>query len=262
MVFLKSFLLFIGLLLGLALFTINLKFITPAHSETIPGTKLDVFEQKKLVKSVVFAIGVNEYYIDGKFPGVTIDARPFIQDGRTFVPIRFLTNALGVQDKSIFWDDDVKKVTLTAWNKVEMIVGSTTIAITPGDTKKFGVKTIDVAPIINENEGRTYLPARYVAEGLGYEVDWEDNTETVLCWPIGEAKPDVAAVRQYVEAERKKIEAGEQKPTESTTEPFSALPKVQVDESLAHGAKIHRGYDGGSGYDTTPTKESEIPWVR
>jgi hypothetical protein len=68
-------------------------------------------------------------------------------------------------------------------------------------------KAIDVSPILNENEGRTYLPARYVAEGLGYEVDWDDATQTVICWPKGEPKPDVSKVQQYVRERAGKPEA-------------------------------------------------------
>jgi hypothetical protein len=37
---------------------------------------------------------------------------------------------------------------------------------------------MDVAPIIVNN--RTYLPARFVAESLGYKVSWNQETETVL----------------------------------------------------------------------------------
>jgi len=42
------------------------------------------------------------------------------------------------------------------------------------------------------------LPARFVAEGLGYEVDWDGATQTVICWPKGEPKPDIRAVQEYV----------------------------------------------------------------
>ncbi|MFZ5648168.1 MAG: stalk domain-containing protein, partial [Bacillota bacterium] len=90
----KRFAAFVILLLALAILTINLKYITPAYSETAAETKVDVYKEKRLVKSVVFAIGINEYYVDGKTPGTKMDARPFIKDGRTFVPVRFLGSAL------------------------------------------------------------------------------------------------------------------------------------------------------------------------
>ncbi|MFZ5650840.1 MAG: copper amine oxidase N-terminal domain-containing protein [Bacillota bacterium] len=194
----KKLIFFIGLVIAMALVTINLPLVKQAHAEQ---ARVDVFDQQKqLIKSVVFAVGVNEYYVNGKTPGARMDARPFIKDGRTFVPVRFLGNALGVTDHNISWDNSQKKAALKlGQNTVEMVVG------VPGITANGQAKDIDVAPILNETEGRTYLPARYIAEGLGFEVGWDPATETVLCWPRGEAKPDVSAVKQYVENIKKPV---------------------------------------------------------
>ena len=200
----KRFLAFVCIVMAMALFTINLKYITPAHAGQ--ETKLDVYQEKKLVKSVLFAIGVNKYFVDGKADGMTMDAKPFLQDGRTFVPIRFLSNALGVPDERISWEDATKTVTLTSWKHVRMTIGSKWIATRSADNYVGESYTIDVSPILKENEGRTYLPARYVAEALGYEVGWDEESQTVLCWPKGETKPDVSAVVQKAVEERGKLE--------------------------------------------------------
>ncbi|MCL6479162.1 MAG: copper amine oxidase N-terminal domain-containing protein [Peptococcaceae bacterium] len=77
-------------------------------------------------------------------------------------------------------------------SSLEMVVG------VPMITTNGRAREIDVAPILNESEGRTYLPARYIAEGLGFEVDWDEASQTVLCWPRGEAKPEVSTVKRYV----------------------------------------------------------------
>lgn len=127
-----------------------------------------------------------------------MDARPFLKDGRTFVPVRFLSNALGVEDKNILWDDPTKKVTLSAWNRVEMTVGSPAIAVTSAGVGQPDLKIIDVAPLLKNEEGRTYLPARYVAEALGYDVEWDERSQTVMCWPKGDVKPDVSTVKHYI----------------------------------------------------------------
>ncbi|MFZ5648120.1 MAG: copper amine oxidase N-terminal domain-containing protein, partial [Bacillota bacterium] len=180
----------------------NLKYITPAYSETAAETKVDVYKEKRLVKSVVFAIGINEYYVDGKTPGTKMDARPFIKDGRTFVPVRFLGSALGVTDDNITWDSGQRKVTLKlGQNTVEMVIGVPRITVNGQN------KDIDAAPILNEAEGRTYLPARYIAEGLGFEVGWDETAGTVSCWPKGEAQPDVGAVKQYISSMKKPVPA-------------------------------------------------------
>ncbi|KJR96833.1 MAG: hypothetical protein VR68_13710 [Peptococcaceae bacterium BRH_c4a] len=217
----KRFMIFVVFVLALAFITINLPGVKQAYSETLTETKVDVYDQQKLVKSLVFAIGLNKYFVDGKVDGVTMDAKPFIQDGRTFVPVRFLSNALGVQDKNIHWDGSVQKVTLMAWNRVEMAVGSPAIAVTIAGAGRPDLKIIDVAPMLKSEEGRTYLPARYIAEGLGYEVGWDEATETVLCWPKGEAKPDVSAVVQKAVEERARLEGKQpdQKPEDKKVPP-------------------------------------------
>jgi len=67
----------------------------------------------------------------------------------------------------------------------------------PEVTSNGQVRAIDVAPMLVD-PGRTMLQARFVAEGLGYQVDWDEATQTVICWPAGERKPEVSAAVQYL----------------------------------------------------------------
>ncbi len=127
----------------------------------------------------VFRIGDGNYYLGGQ--AVKMDGQPTIIGGRTLVPVRYLANALGVTD--IGWDQPTQKVTLKG---IELTIGSKTL-ISNGVSSQ-----MDVAPSIIS--GRTYLPARYVAEGLGYEVGWDAANRVVYCWPKGEPKPDVAVI--------------------------------------------------------------------
>jgi len=45
--------------------------------------KIDVYENQKLIKSVVFRIGVPYYVVNGQTPGVKMDVAPFIHNDRT-----------------------------------------------------------------------------------------------------------------------------------------------------------------------------------
>jgi len=153
--------------------------------------QVDVYENNQLVKSVVFKIGVPYYVVNGQLPGVEMDVAPFINNDRTFAPVRFLGNALGVPNERIFWEPS---------SQTAMLIGNSVLAMTIGQTEVVSdgaSKAIDVAPMIVE-PGRTMLPARFVAEGLGYQVDWDAATQTVLCWPAGEPKPDVSAAVDYL----------------------------------------------------------------
>jgi len=38
---------------------------------------------------------------------------------------------------------------------------------------------MDTVPILNKQEGRTYVPIRFIAEAMEYQVGWDEVTETV-----------------------------------------------------------------------------------
>lgn len=162
--------------------------------------KIDVYKEKKLVKSVVFQVGLNEYFVDNKVPGVKMDVAPFIENGRTFVPVRFLSNALGVQNQNIFWFGNTGRVVLQepGFNVVELTVGKVEV-LSNGEP----VPGVDVAPMLRND--RTFLPARFVANALGYDVEWDPELNLVVCWPKGELKPDVEAVKQLL----REVKSGE-----------------------------------------------------
>ena len=97
------------------------------------------------------------------------DTKPFVEDGRTLVPMRAIFEALGA---AVEWDDTTKTVTSKSENgNIEMTVGSDTIKINGADTR------VDVpAKIV---EGRTVVPVRVISEGLNCKVEWSQETQTV-----------------------------------------------------------------------------------
>ena len=97
------------------------------------------------------------------------DTKPFVEDGRTLVPMRAIFEALGA---TVEWDDATKTVTSKSDNgNIEMTVGSDTIKINGADTM------VDVpAKIV---EGRTVVPVRVISEGLNCKVEWSQETQTV-----------------------------------------------------------------------------------
>jgi hypothetical protein len=76
---------------------------------------------------------------------------------------------MGVQTA---WNQKTKTVTLTQGKTVvTLMIGSKKIVV------KGKSSTMDVAPI-NKN-GRTYIPATYVAQAFGYKVSWDAKSKTV-----------------------------------------------------------------------------------
>jgi hypothetical protein len=117
--------------------------------------------------TILFVIGQKSYTVDGNV--YNIDAAPFIENGRTLVPVRYLGDAIGATTN---WDGTSNTVTLTMGNTVvALVIGANDITVN-GQTSP-----LDVAPVIKD--GRTYLPARSVAEAFGYTVSWDQATQTV-----------------------------------------------------------------------------------
>lgn len=108
--------------------------------------------------------------VDGKavnFP----DAQPFIDaNGRTLLPVRFVTESLGAK---VDWNDKTKQVDIKKDN-VSITIRINDRNIVVNNT----IKTMDTKAIIKDS--RTFVPIRYVAEGLGAKVGWNANTKTVI----------------------------------------------------------------------------------
>lgn len=111
--------------------------------------------------------------VDGT-PVVWTDAKPFInKDSRTLVPLRPIANALGLtvewdaKDGQAIFTDDTTAVVFTIDSKVYGVgVGDEAVAA-----------EMDTAAVIVN--GRTYAPARYLAEAFGYVVGWDGATNSV-----------------------------------------------------------------------------------
>jgi hypothetical protein len=116
---------------------------------------------------IIFTIGQSSFFVNGQ--SYNMDASPFISNGRTLVPVRYLANALGAQTD---WDAATRQVTITKGVATTELTIDSTAIITNGKTSQ-----MDTAPLILN--GRTYLPARDIAEALGYTVEWNAAGQTV-----------------------------------------------------------------------------------
>ena len=140
------------------------------YAATVPYINITTGADSQEGINATFVVGESKYTSNGE--EVEMDAATFIQNNRTYVPVRYLANACGVSDADILWSDANRTVTLTGKNTVvKLTVGSNII------TTSTGTITADVPVIIKDN--RTYLPARFVANAFGAEVTWDDATRTV-----------------------------------------------------------------------------------
>jgi hypothetical protein len=154
---------------------------TPVYQVALTGNALPAAGQSQSPPAAgeagvtVFKIGQASFNLNGTM--VNMDVAPYIKDGRAFLPLRYVANALGVQDSNILYDPASREVTA--------IRGSTTVQLTIGSTTMLvngAVITMDVAPEINS--GRTCLPAAWVAKALGANIAWDPTNQTVTISPM------------------------------------------------------------------------------
>ena len=113
--------------------------------------------------------------VDGKAVAWT-DAKPFIKDGRTLVPLRPIANALGL---TVAWNAEAQQAGFSdGTTTVVFELNSKEYYVFHDETlENSDVVKMDTAAI-SEN-GRTYAPAKYLAQAFGYTVGWEQATQTV-----------------------------------------------------------------------------------
>ena len=103
------------------------------------------------------------------------DQKPYVdENGRTLVPVRFISEALGANVK---WDDIKKTVTITKGQNIVILTIDKKIIIVNGKEK-----AMDTEAIVTD-QGRTMVPVRFISEALGQTIGWDQDTCSVY---IGE----------------------------------------------------------------------------
>ncbi|WP_308636658.1 stalk domain-containing protein [Paenibacillus silvisoli] len=133
----------------------NLAFQYPAVIAEPQRTKIELKVGSKSAK-----VGGQPYQLD---------VSPLLLNGTTYLPLRFVTEAMGAQ---IGWEAALKRVSVLRGDKLlEMRVGRKDFLLT-------GVrKQSEVAPIMRS--GRTLVPIRLVSEQLGLQVNWDGKLGTI-----------------------------------------------------------------------------------
>lgn len=99
------------------------------------------------------------------------------KDWRTFVPVRFALEYFGYQVSWVEKDRMVFGVNENG-SMFVMQVGSNFLFFKDKDNNEKKVE-MDVSPFLNNEEGRTYIPLRFLADVLGYQVGYDEATSTV-----------------------------------------------------------------------------------
>ena len=122
----------------------------------------------KIKNDVVLFVGSSDAYANGrrtKIDPENDEVMPLVVEGRTLVPVRFISESIGAQ---VGWDDDTQTVTVDYQNtNISLKIGEKAYMVN-GEEKMFDVPAMTMYD-------RTMLPLRAVTEALGKQVFWDDR---------------------------------------------------------------------------------------
>ncbi|MEW6183822.1 MAG: stalk domain-containing protein [Bacillota bacterium] len=114
------------------------------------------------------AAGEVRLVVDGR--EIQASPPPVIKEGRTLIPVRLVSEALGA---SVEWDDQDRTVYVTKGGRsVNMTIDNRLV-----DYKGNGFGLCDVPPQVYDS--RTFVPLRLVSNALGVSVNWNGAERTV-----------------------------------------------------------------------------------
>ena len=107
---------------------------------------------------------------------IEFDVPPIIQNNRTLVPMRKIFEELGCE---VEWLSETQTIIATQNNKIIALqINKNKIIINDISTGITKLIELDTAPILHNN--KTLVPVRAISETLGYNVDWNNQTRTVI----------------------------------------------------------------------------------
>ncbi len=138
-------------------------------------------------RGVYFQVGRLEAGVGGEQK--ILEAAPYLRNNRVMVPVRLVAEALG---GSVTWSASNRTITVrTSGKTVVLTVGRSAATVN-------GRRTILDAPV-EIHRGRAFVPVRFIAEALGFQVEW-DGTQRAVWITSGKRAKIVLAVQPTVAA--------------------------------------------------------------
>lgn len=142
----------------------EIKAIDQANNETKVSRVVYRLEKKE----IILYIGKQNALVNGK--EIKLDTSPFIKNGRTYVPLRFISESIG---GSVIWDNNEKKVMITLYDiSLTMWVDKLNYYINSE------LNQMD-SPLLLLPPGRVFVPIRVVSESLGADVSWNEKERKI-----------------------------------------------------------------------------------
>lgn len=144
----------------------------PASAYAMSNATKQIIQSEKPVKQSYKESTNFKLYINGKKQNV--ENKYLVVNGRTFLPVREVSTLLGVSDNNIGWDSD---------NRVASVSQGNILIEIPIDYTKASVnnqiKALDSGSSSVIANGNTYLPVNFLANNLGYQSKWYNDTRII-----------------------------------------------------------------------------------
>lgn len=140
-------------------------------------TSTAIFAQDTSQRVVKVQIGSTQATIDNETS--EMEVAPYISNGNTMIPLRFVANALNISDENIIYENDTKYVHIIKDSTTSFTfqIGSDKLLINKDND--LSIKTMDNYATTELTDSRTFVPFRELANCFDLEIDWDNDTKTV-----------------------------------------------------------------------------------
>jgi len=135
-----------------------------ASNETISTVECVRYEKAFFIQ---LRIGSSEALVNGQ--AIQLDTPPQILQGRTVVPLRFISEAFGAK---VEWIAETKEITIQLDERIIQLRIGSSEALVNGQAIQ-----LDTPPQILQ--GRTVVPLRFISEAFGAKVEWIAETKEI-----------------------------------------------------------------------------------
>ncbi|KXG76739.1 Poly-beta-1,6-N-acetyl-D-glucosamine N-deacetylase [Fervidicola ferrireducens] len=146
------------------------RIIVPPHTGIEEFKKLLGHQDFDKSTAIFMNIGSTRAYVDGK--PVSLPAPPFIKSGRVMVPLRFISEALGL---NVQWNYSRREIVIfRGETSVKLVLNSSKTELSQGVPIDLGVP-----PLIKGE--RVFVPVRLFSE-LGFKIKWNEKMKSIELW--------------------------------------------------------------------------------
>ena len=112
---------------------------------------------------------------------IIMDTAAYIshENNSTMVPVKFVSQALGIPNEQVIWDNEARTVTIMNGARVIQFKIDSSDIIVNGVTTTMYNSNVNPAKVKAEiKDDRSFLPFRALGNALGVSVDWNEETRT------------------------------------------------------------------------------------